>query len=67
MIRIAISPEVYAAILKSMPLGTVGVDKLDEQGRHLIWLDPRVVAKLRALRGPGEDFSAVIIRLAVEA
>jgi hypothetical protein len=27
-------------------------------------IEPRVVNKLRAMRGPGEDYSAVILRLA---
>jgi hypothetical protein len=29
-----------------------------------IWLDPGVLARLKALRGPGESYSGVIIRLA---
>jgi predicted CopG family antitoxin len=29
-----------------------------------IWLDPGVLAKLKALRGPGESYSDVILRLA---
>jgi hypothetical protein len=29
-----------------------------------IWLDPGVVARLKALRGPGESHSDVILRLA---
>jgi hypothetical protein len=34
----------------------------------LIWLDPRVVAKLRAMREASEDFSDMITtRLAAEA
>ena len=37
-----------------------------ENGDIYIWLDPGVVAKLKALRGPGESYSDVIIRL-VEA
>jgi hypothetical protein len=32
----------------------------------LIWLDPSVVDRLRAMRGPGESYSDVILRLAVE-
>jgi predicted CopG family antitoxin len=33
-------------------------------GRVHIWLDPGVLAKLKALRGPGESYSDVILRLA---
>jgi hypothetical protein len=29
-----------------------------------IWLDPRVLAKLKAQRGPGESYSDVILRVA---
>jgi hypothetical protein len=36
----------------------------DENGRRLIWLAPHVVNRLRALRGPGESYSDVILRLA---
>jgi hypothetical protein len=39
-------------------------NKFNEKGERLIWLDPAVVNKLRALRAPGESFSDVILRLA---
>jgi hypothetical protein len=32
----------------------------------LIWLEPNVVDRLRALRGRGESYSDVILRLAAE-
>jgi hypothetical protein len=32
-----------------------------------IWLDPVVVAKLKALRGPGESQSDVILPVAADA
>jgi hypothetical protein len=38
----------------------------NERGERLIWLDHSVVARLRAMRGPGESYSDVILRL-VEA
>ena len=34
------------------------------QGEKLIWLDGAVVDRLRALRGPGESYSDVILRIA---
>jgi predicted CopG family antitoxin len=37
------------------------------QGQRLIWLDRAVVERLRSLRGPGESFSDVILRLAEAA
>lgn len=65
MIRIAISQQAFDAIVETMQLGSVGVENAtDEQGRRLIWLAPEVVARLRALRGPGESFSDVILRVA---
>ena len=39
-------------------------DTPNERGERLIWLDPRVVDRLRAMRGPGESYSDVILRLA---
>jgi hypothetical protein len=36
----------------------------NEKGERLIWLDRAVVDRLRAIRGPGESYSDVILRLA---
>jgi hypothetical protein len=41
-------------------------NEINERGERLIWLDPTVVNRLRALRGPGESYSDVILRLAAE-
>ena len=38
--------------------------ELNAKGERLIWLPPNVVDRLRSLRGPGEDYSQVILRLA---
>jgi hypothetical protein len=38
-------------------------NKTNERGERLIWLDPAVVARLRAMRGPGESYSDVILKL----
>ena len=65
MIRIAISPEAFEAIAKTLPLGSVGYENAtNEKGERLIWLDPGVLARLKAMRGPGESYSDVILRLA---
>jgi hypothetical protein len=67
VIRIAISQAAFDAIAKTLPLGSVGYEnKVNEKGERLIWLDPGVVDRLRSLRGPGESYSDVIIRLAAE-
>ena len=52
-------------IARTLPFGTVSFEnKIDEDGNRLIWLEPRVVDRLRSLRGRGEDYSQVILRLA---
>jgi hypothetical protein len=67
MIRIAISQTAFEAIARSLPLGNVSFEnKTNEQGQRLIWLDRAMVDRLRAMRGPGESYSDVILRL-VEA
>ena len=67
MIKIAISAEAFEAIARTLPLGSVGYEnKTDEQGQRLIWLDPAMVDRLRAMRGPGESYSDVILRLESE-
>jgi hypothetical protein len=67
MIRIAITQAAFEAIAKTLPLGSVGYEnKVNEKGERLIWLDPSVVDRLRAMRGPGESYSDVILRLAGE-
>ena len=66
MIRISITPAAFEAIAATLPLGSVAFEpQLDPQGNCLVWLDEWTVNKLGALRGPGEDYSAVIIRLFV--
>ena len=67
MIRIAITEAAFEAIAATLPPGSVGYENaVNEKGERLIWLAPNVVDKLTALRGPGEDYSTVILRLADE-
>ena len=67
MIKIAITVEAFEAIVSTLPLGSVGYEKeLDAKGECHVWLDPNVVNRLRAMRGPGESYSDVILRLAKE-
>jgi hypothetical protein len=48
-----------------VPLGSVGCEaERTEKGEAHIWLEERWVNKLAALRGPGESYSDVILRLA---
>ena len=68
MIRIAISTEAFEAIASTMPFGSVGYEaETDASGEQFIWLPAAVVAKLKALRGPGESYSDVILRLAANS
>jgi hypothetical protein len=47
-----------------MPLGSVGYENAtNERGERLIWLEPSMVDRLRSLRGPGESYSEVILRM----
>jgi hypothetical protein len=65
MIRIAVTAEGFAAIEATPPFGTVGVGPTpSEKGEREIWLDDGALNKLRAMRGPGETYSDVILRLA---
>jgi hypothetical protein len=65
MIRIAISQAAYEAICATLPLGSVVYEaETNAKGERLIWLERRYVDQLGAMRGPGESYSDVIIRLA---
>ena len=68
MIKIAISQAAFDAIAATMQLGSVGYENAtNERGERLIWLDRAVVDRLRSLRGPGESYSDVILRIATRA
>jgi hypothetical protein len=48
----------------TLSLGIVGYkNEINERGERLISLDHAVVARLRAMRGPGESYSDAILRL----
>jgi hypothetical protein len=64
MIRIAISVEAFEAIARTLPLGSVAVQPdYNERGERTVWLEPVAVDRLTAMRGPGESFSDVVLRL----
>jgi hypothetical protein len=64
MLRITITAAAFDAIAATLP-SSVGVEaQRAPNGDYFIWLDPRYVDRLRALRGPGESYSDVILRLA---
>jgi hypothetical protein len=65
MIRLAITPAAFEAIAVTLPLGSVGYENAtNERGERVIWLEPHVVDRLRAMCGPGESYSDVILRAA---
>jgi hypothetical protein len=65
MFRIAISQAAFDAIAKTVPLGSVDYEnKVNEKGERYVWLEPQVINRLRAMRGPGEGYSDVILRIA---
>jgi hypothetical protein len=67
VVRIAIPQAAFDAIAKTLPLGSIGYENaVNEKGERLIWLEPSMVDRLRAMRGPGESWSDVILGLAEE-
>jgi hypothetical protein len=65
MIRIAVTSAAFEALAATLPLGSVGYEaETDAKGNREIWLEPRVVDRLKALREPGESYSDVIMRMA---
>jgi hypothetical protein len=68
MARIAITQAAFDAIAATLALGSVSFEnKTNEKGERLVWLDRSVVDRLRALRGPSESYSDVILRVAAES
>jgi hypothetical protein len=64
MIRLTITVAAYEAIAATLP-SSVGLEaQRAPNGDYYVWLDPRYVDRLKAVRGPGESYSDVILRLA---
>jgi hypothetical protein len=64
MIRIAITEAPFEAIARTLPLGSVGYEpEANERGERTVWLEEVWVDRLGAMRGPGEGYSEVIVRL----
>jgi hypothetical protein len=65
MIRLAITQAAFDAIARTMPFCSVNFEAgVDDNGERYVWLAPKVVDRLRALRDLGESYSDVILRLA---
>jgi hypothetical protein len=64
VIKLAISPAAFEALTRTLPLGNVVYENgTNERGERTIWLAPNVVNRLKAMRGRGESYSDVIVRL----
>jgi aconitase A len=64
MIRISITSAAFEAIAATLPLGSVGFEaEVNAEGERFVWLAPHVVDRLTDMRGRGESFSDVILRL----
>ena len=66
MVTISISAAALAAIETTLPQGSKAGALPDGRGGYLVTLDSGVLDPLRALRGPRETYSDVILRLAAE-
>jgi len=64
LIRIHHHDRLLRGIAATLP-SSVGVEAMRApNGDRYIWLDPRYVDRLRAMRGPGESYNDVILRVA---
>ena len=64
LIRISVTPAAFDAIAATLPLGSVGFEPdVDAKGARLIWIEAAVADCLKAMRGLGESYSDVIMRL----
>jgi hypothetical protein len=64
MVRISVTPAAFDAIAATLALGSVGFEAAPAgSGERQIWIDARVADRLAAMRGPGESYSDVILRL----
>jgi hypothetical protein len=64
VVRLQISIAAFAAIANKLP-ATVGFqNKRAANGDWFVWPDHATVAKLKAMPGPGESYSDVIVRVA---
>jgi hypothetical protein len=65
VVTISISAEALAAIEATLPEGREAERRPDGKGSFFITLPHDVLNKLNYVRGPGESYSDVILRLAI--
>jgi hypothetical protein len=66
MVTISITPEAFTAIEATLADGYEAEARPDGKGGYLVTLPHDVLDRLKAMRGPGESYSDVILRLAGE-
>jgi hypothetical protein len=66
VVTISITAEALEAIAATLPADREAERRPDGRGRFFITIERHVVNRLVYLRGPGEDYSDVILRLAQE-
>ena len=65
MIRITVTAAAFEAIVATLPFGSSGFEREpDANGQRHIWLERKFVDRLKAMRGPRDSYSDVILRLA---
>jgi hypothetical protein len=65
MIRICITAAAFEAWPRRSRSGPLGFEReADAKGERQIWLEPRALDRLKAMRGPGEGYSDMILRVA---
>jgi predicted CopG family antitoxin len=63
MVTISITAEAFAALAATLPVDKEADACPDGKGGHSITLPHDILAKLKAMRRPGESYSDVILRV----
>ena len=63
MIRLVLTEDAYDAIAFRLPKGSARWPMQRDRDRCFIQVEAAVVARMRTMRRPGEDYSDVILRL----
>jgi hypothetical protein len=66
VVTISLTPAAFAALKATLPKGSKAELSPVGQGEYLVTFPNGVLDRLRALRGPSESYSDVILRLAAE-
>jgi hypothetical protein len=66
LIRLTITQASYAVVAATHPASARLKRSSAPNGEFYVWLEPKYVHELRAMRKPGESYSDVILRTASE-